>query len=140
MERARTLDASPGSRANARIWALLRHVQGRVDAKVNLHYSDLATRFDAREQVSGIVTPTLIVQGHDDELTPPIHGLHLCRRIERARYHEFLSVGHFMPLHRHHSFNKCLRDFLRNPGRMTSGPTPSAVVRPRSRPESTRHD
>ncbi len=129
-ERTRNVHNPPGSQSAARIWALLKHAQGPTDAAVNIHYGDQAVRFDSRAQLHRIRIPTLIVQGVNDHFTPASHGRFLCRKIPGARYYEFLSVGHYIPLHRSQIFNRCLDRFLTTPERRTSEPHPAAVFRP----------
>ncbi|MCA9717194.1 MAG: alpha/beta fold hydrolase [Myxococcales bacterium] len=129
-ERTRNVSGSPGSQSATRIWALLKHAQGPTDAAVNIHYGDHAVRFDSRPQLHRIRIPTLIVQGVNDHFTPPSHGRLLCRKIPGARYYEFLSVGHYVPLHRSQIFNRCLERFLTTPDRRTSEPHPAAILRP----------
>jgi pimeloyl-ACP methyl ester carboxylesterase/acyl carrier protein len=127
-ERTRNVQRQPGSRLATRIWALLRRTQP-IDAAINIHYGDHAMRFDAREQLHKIQIPSLIIQGVNDDFTPPTHGRLLCRKIPFARYYEFLSVGHYVPLHRPQLFNNCLSRFLTTPERRTSEPHPAATLR-----------
>ncbi|WNG45948.1 alpha/beta fold hydrolase [Archangium minus] len=48
-------------------------------------------------ELRGITTPTLVIQGGQDPLNPPPHGLHLAQSIPGARLVELPNMGHALP-------------------------------------------
>jgi pimeloyl-ACP methyl ester carboxylesterase len=69
-------------------------------------------RFDVRNRLAGIRTPTLVVTGAEDRLTPPAHGRLLAEAIPGARLVEIPAAGHFPQLERPAAVNDAIRDFL----------------------------
>jgi len=81
---------------------------------LNLHYSAEVLKVDLSEEIQAIQTPTLVIQGAKDKLTPPQDGRFLAEHIPQARYHEFSETGHYTPLHHHEMFNKVWLNFWTN--------------------------
>jgi pimeloyl-ACP methyl ester carboxylesterase len=48
-------------------------------------------------ELSGITTPTLVIQGSQDPINPPPHGRHLAESIPGARLVEIPGMGHALP-------------------------------------------
>lgn len=67
--------------------------------------------FDAREEVAGIRTPTLVMSASGDVSTPPADGHFLADRIPGARYHE-IDGAHLSNLEAPEAFTAALLDFL----------------------------
>lgn len=70
-------------------------------------------RFDVMDRVGDIRTPTLVVVGREDRLTPPRYAAYLASRIRGARLLEVEGAGHFPQLEQPDTVNAALRDFLR---------------------------
>jgi pimeloyl-ACP methyl ester carboxylesterase len=69
-------------------------------------------RFDVRERLGEIRTPTLVVTGTEDRLTPLKHGRFLAEAIPSARLVEVAGAGHFPQLEQPESVNGAVREFL----------------------------
>ena len=67
--------------------------------------------FDAREAVSRIRVPTLVISGSGDVSTPPADGHFLADRIPGARYQE-VDAAHLANLEAPEAFNAALLEFL----------------------------
>ena len=67
--------------------------------------------FDARETISAIRIPTLVIAGSHDEATTPADGHYLADHIPGARYVE-LNAAHLSNIENRDPFNSKLRDFL----------------------------
>jgi pimeloyl-ACP methyl ester carboxylesterase len=66
---------------------------------------------DFRDELSSIATPTLVISGTYDPVTPPADGHFLSSHIPGARYLE-LPTAHLSNLGDAAAFNSALRDFL----------------------------
>ena len=69
-------------------------------------------RFDVRDRLTGIRTPTLVVTGTEDRLTPLTRGRFLADTIPGARLVEIPAAGHFPQLERPGPVNAAIREFL----------------------------
>jgi len=69
-------------------------------------------RFDAMTRLAAIRTPTLVVVGRDDRLTPPKYGRFLADGIPGGRLVEVEAAGHFPQLEQPAAVNAALRGFL----------------------------
>ncbi|MEZ4271531.1 MAG: alpha/beta fold hydrolase [Myxococcota bacterium] len=105
--------AALSSEERAQCEAMLEASKGRLDPIVDMHYLRLVLKFDGRRQLDQIARPTLIVQGADDELTPPGCGEELAAKIFGSQYHQLAACGHYAPLYEAKTFNALLDDFLR---------------------------
>jgi pimeloyl-ACP methyl ester carboxylesterase len=69
-------------------------------------------RFDARDRLAGVRTPTLVVTGAEDRLTPLRYGRFLAETIPGARLLEIPGAGHFPQLEQPAALNLAIRGFL----------------------------
>ena len=69
-------------------------------------------RFDVRDRLAGIRTPTLVVTGTEDQLTPLKYGRFLAETIPGARRVEIPDAGHFPQLEQPVRVNAAIRGFL----------------------------
>jgi pimeloyl-ACP methyl ester carboxylesterase len=89
-------------------------------------------RFDVGERLAAIRTPTLVLAGAEDRLTPLAYGRFLAETIPGARLVEIPAAGHFPQLEQPHTVNAAIREFLAR----LSGPP--AVADARLLPEHRR--
>jgi 3-oxoadipate enol-lactonase len=68
---------------------------------------------DQRERAHEIRTPTLIVCGSEDHITPPALSHELERLIPGARYEQIERAGHLTNLERPDQFNTLVGAFIR---------------------------
>ena len=73
-------------------------------------------RFDIMEKVGGINTPTLIICGEQDALTPIKYSRYLAERISGSRLEVIEGAGHMVMLERPEQFNKKVETFVRSVG------------------------
>jgi pimeloyl-ACP methyl ester carboxylesterase len=69
-------------------------------------------RFDVRARLGEIRTPTLVVSGSEDRLTPPTYGRALTTAIPAAQFLEVPHAGHFPHLEQPGVVNAAIRQFL----------------------------
>ena len=69
-------------------------------------------RFDVREQVGGIVAPTLAITGSEDRMTPPRFGRWLTDHIPGARFVLVEGAGHMAALERPEEVAAAVQDWL----------------------------
>jgi len=69
-------------------------------------------RFDVRDRLTGIRTPTLVVSGAEDRLTPLTYGRFLADTIPGARLVAIEAAGHFPQLEQPARVNAAIREFL----------------------------
>ncbi len=87
----------------------------------------MACRLDLSERLASIETPTLIVVGAEDALTPPEDSRRMRDAIPGARLVEIPGAGHVSNVARPDEFNEALLQFLRelneedSPGRVAEG-------------------
>jgi len=82
-------------------------------------YGDFSAcdRFDIMEQVQTIGSPTLIICGDQDVLTPVKYSRFLAEKIAGARLEIIKGAGHMVMLERAEEFNKKIEAFFRAVGR-----------------------
>lgn len=70
------------------------------DTKPEIFYNDLliCDRFDVMEKVETNSTPTLILCGQEDRLTPLKYSSFLNQKIRRSQIEIFSGAGHMLPL------------------------------------------
>ena len=68
--------------------------------------------FDVRERLSEILTPTLVLSGAEDLLTPPKYSDLLVERIPGARLVRFPGAGHLLPVEKPEAFSRAVEEFL----------------------------
>jgi pimeloyl-ACP methyl ester carboxylesterase len=78
-------------------------------------------RFDVRPRLGAIRTPTLVIAGTEDRLTPVTYGRRLAAGIAGARLVEIADAGHFPQLEQPAAVNAALRAFLSGLPRVPSG-------------------
>jgi len=90
--------------------------QVKTDPRVR--YTDLLAcqAFDGRPLLSHIGTPTLVVAGADDQVTPPALSQELARGIADARLEVLSAAGHQAPLEQDERFNQLLVSFAETLG------------------------
>ena len=82
-------------------------------------YGDFSAcdRFDIMEQVQTIGSPTLIICGDQDILTPVKYSRFLADKIAGARLEIIKGAGHLVMLERAEEFNKKIEAFFRSAGK-----------------------
>ena len=70
--------------------------------------------FDAREQLSRIEVPTLVVAGKDDLLPPEKVDQYVHQILRNSVFAVLYKSGHFSPIEQPQVFLKTIRDFLEN--------------------------
>jgi len=96
-----TFAASTGMELMREAWM----EQVKTDPRVR--YGDILAcqAFDGREVLGRIRTPTLVVAGADDKVTPPSCAEELAERIPGARLEVIPQAGHQAPLEQADAFN-----------------------------------
>ena len=85
--------------------------QVKTDPRVR--YTDILAchAFDGRELLARIRTPTLVVAGADDRVTPPSCAEEIAERIPGARLEVIAQAGHQTPLEQADAFNAAVGRF-----------------------------
>jgi 3-oxoadipate enol-lactonase len=86
--------------------------QVKTDPRVR--YFDLVAcnQFDATARLGSITTPSLIVVGRDDGITPPAQAEALHQGIKGSKLVAINDAGHAVPNEKPDEFNRAVRDFL----------------------------
>jgi pimeloyl-ACP methyl ester carboxylesterase len=105
--------ASVGARAPVDVWS---------DLLVSLIEMDL------RHALEHVRTPTLIVVGDVDRLTPPASALVMQQALPDARVVVFEGAGHQAMLERHDQFNRVVGDFLDEHLDRAAAPVPQGTT------------
>jgi pimeloyl-ACP methyl ester carboxylesterase len=74
-------------------------------------------RFDIMDQVQTIDSPTLVVCGDQDALTPPKYSRYLAERIAGAQLEIIKGAGHMVMVEKPEEFNKRLEAFFNSVGK-----------------------
>lgn len=69
-------------------------------------------RFDVMNEVDKIDLPTLILCGHEDELTPVKYSQFLQNRIKGSRLEVISNAGHMVMMESASAFNETIRGFI----------------------------
>jgi 3-oxoadipate enol-lactonase len=71
-------------------------------------------RYDALDRLAGVTSPTLVIAGEQDLLTPPWICREVADRIPRSRFEIIKGDGssHVVPIERPHEFNQLVSTFL----------------------------
>jgi pimeloyl-ACP methyl ester carboxylesterase len=93
----------------------VERVLRRVAPLVTLGDFLACDRFDVLDRLAGIRTPTLVLVGSEDRLTPPKYGRFLAETIPGARLLEIAGAGHFAQLEQPVRVNAAIREFLADP-------------------------
>jgi len=90
--------------------------QVKTDPRVR--YGDLLAcrAFEGAPLLADIRTPTLVVVGADDQVTPPALGAELAAGIAGARLATIAAAGHQAPLEQAAEFNRVLLEFAEGLG------------------------
>ena len=90
--------------------------QVKTDPRVR--YADLLAcrAFDGRDLFARVRTPTLVVAGADDQVTPPALAEELARGIGGARLEVLARAGHQAPLEQADAFNRLVVGFAEGLG------------------------
>jgi pimeloyl-ACP methyl ester carboxylesterase len=70
--------------------------------------------FDVSDQVSKVRTPTLVLCGTEDRMTPPRYSEYMAGRIKNARIHLVDEAGHMVTLEKPSAVAGALLDFVRS--------------------------
>jgi 3-oxoadipate enol-lactonase len=70
--------------------------------------------YDIREKIGAIHSPTLVMVGEEDVLTPPWHAREIARAIPNAHLVIVPGAGHALPIERPMVFNALVRAFLQD--------------------------
>ena len=73
---------------------------------------DALARWDAREELGGIATPTLVIAGEQDPSAPPEHAELIASRISGARLEVIPAAAHLANVERAEAFNRLLEEYL----------------------------
>lgn len=73
---------------------------------------DASLGHDTVDRLAAVATPTLVIAGSDDILSPPRLGRDLAARIQGARFLEIGDAGHSVNLEQQGPFNEAILAFL----------------------------
>jgi pimeloyl-ACP methyl ester carboxylesterase len=73
---------------------------------------DFCLEHDARDRLTGLETPTLVITGSDDILTPPHQGRELARLIPGALYREVSEASHALLWERPNMLAELIESFI----------------------------
>jgi pimeloyl-ACP methyl ester carboxylesterase len=90
--------------------------QVKTDPRVRLSDLLACQAFDGQALLAGIRTPTLVVAGADDRVTPPAKAEELARGIPDARLEVIAAAGHQAPLEQAAEFNRLVVGFAEGLG------------------------
>ena len=105
-------DLSFGAGAPPECGEMVARVLREVTPLVTLGDYLACDRFDVRDRLAGIRTPTPVVSGAEDRLTPPRYARCLAETIPGARLVEIPGAGHFPQLEQPEAVNAAIRAFL----------------------------
>jgi 3-oxoadipate enol-lactonase len=83
-----------------------------VDDKVFARQIEACLAFDARDRLASLRTPTLVIAGEEDLLTPPRLSRELANSIPGARLVLMPGVGHLAPAEAAPRFNRLVSRFI----------------------------
>lgn len=95
------------------IVARIRDMMAKTNPKsIAATLRGLATRPDRTAALPNVQTPTLVVVGVADVLTPPAESILFARTLPKSRYAKLEHAGHLSPLENPDDFYRVLHDFL----------------------------
>src|SRR5262249_48504036 len=100
-------------------FAVMREAgRGQVKPDPRVHYFDLlaCNAFDAADRLAAIRTPTLIVAGRDDTITPVARAEALHQGIAGSRLVVIDDAGHTVPNEKPAEFNQAVAEFIEGLG------------------------
>ncbi len=71
-------------------------------------------RHDFRDALRSVTTPSLVITGSLDKITPPALGMEIAHLIPNAKYCQIDNAGHLSNLDQPQEFNRVVFEFLRN--------------------------
>jgi pimeloyl-ACP methyl ester carboxylesterase len=74
------------------------------------------SKLDITNLISRIKTPTLVVCGSDDKMTPPDLSRHICEHISGAKLVLIPGAGHYVMWEKPQELNSAISNFVRNLG------------------------
>ncbi|MBZ0256332.1 alpha/beta hydrolase [bacterium] len=72
----------------------------------------MASRPNSTQTLESIITPTLIIVGEEDLLTPPQAALSMHEKIPTSKFEIIPNAGHLSPLEQPDAVNNAITDFL----------------------------
>ncbi len=72
----------------------------------------MARRTDFTASLPGLTTPTLVIVGEDDPITPPAATGKWAAMMPHSQYHVVAGAAHLTPLEQPEQFNSLVREFL----------------------------
>ncbi|HSL22465.1 MAG TPA: alpha/beta hydrolase [Vicinamibacterales bacterium] len=88
-------------------------VEANSAAAINGALGAMITRQDSRPLLQTITSPTLVIVGEEDTLTPVANSEELQRGIRGSRLVTIPSAGHLSNLEQPDAFNRAVRSFLK---------------------------
>lgn len=86
----------------------------RVGPRVMLNDLLCCDKFDIMNDIHNIKSPTLVLCGSEDEMTPIKYARYLAERIRGARQAIIQEAGHFVFLEKEKEANQAIEEFLEN--------------------------
>jgi pimeloyl-ACP methyl ester carboxylesterase len=74
----------------------------------------IAARTNIFYQLKNIDTPTLIIVGKEDEVTPVIHSFYLKDKLKNSKFKVIKNAGHLSNMENPEEFNRTMENFLLN--------------------------
>ncbi len=89
-------------------------VKDMMKCKAEVIYGDFSAceEFDLMDSVDKIKTPSLIICGNDDILTPPKYSEYLHKQIEGSQLVKIEDAGHMATLEKPDQVNKAIREWI----------------------------
>jgi 3-oxoadipate enol-lactonase/4-carboxymuconolactone decarboxylase len=100
---------SPSTGVDLMREAFMQQVQ--TDPRVRLNDLLACQAFDGEPLLATVRTPTLVVTGADDGVTPPSCSETIARGIAGARFETLAQAGHQAPLEQSDAFNRLVCEF-----------------------------
>jgi 10-carbomethoxy-13-deoxycarminomycin esterase/esterase len=107
----------PFDPAEFRAWEKLAIDHAETLAQPFAHALATPVPLSRGAELSGVTTPTLVIQAPADPLNPPPHGRHLAGLIPGAAYAEVPGMGHALPSAVQAPLARLLLDHALRPGR-----------------------
>jgi len=79
-----------------------------------LRYEKYFSKYDASEWLNKIKTPTLIIVGEDDTITPPEHSIEIHKKIENSRLEIIKNAGHLILYEKPRELNSLIEEYLKS--------------------------
>lgn len=96
--------------------ALVRQVADTMAEVIGLpgyaHAAEAMAETDHRQSLAAVTSPTLVLVGEDDQVTPPQVSRALAAALPDATYEEVPAAGHVSNVENPETFNRLVRAFL----------------------------